>query len=175
MKNDLKTCAENNKILEIRSGSHLYGTNTPESDEDYLGIFMPPKEYVYGLKSVQEISLDIKNKNADGKNTAKAVDKKLYEFRKFIQLALGSNPNILEVLFVNKSNILSINDTGKALLDIRYSFLSKFAIPKFIGYAKSQKHKMIIRKDHFNDLQTAYQLLETLDNNLTFGQVYTNI
>ena len=66
MSDTLKYEAESNRILEIRSGSHLYGTNTPESDEDFVGIFMPPKEYVYGLKSVEEVDLGVISKRADG-------------------------------------------------------------------------------------------------------------
>ena len=92
MSDKLREQARKNRILEIRSGSHLYGTNTPESDEDFVGIFMPPEEYVYGLQSVQEVDLGIKDKHADGKNTADAVDRKLYEFRKFVNLAQGEQP-----------------------------------------------------------------------------------
>ena len=36
--------ALNNLILKIRAGSHLYGTNTIDSDEDYIGIFLPEPE-----------------------------------------------------------------------------------------------------------------------------------
>lgn len=30
-----------NKILEMKFGSHLYGTNTPNSDLDYKAIYLP--------------------------------------------------------------------------------------------------------------------------------------
>jgi predicted nucleotidyltransferase len=42
-----KQMAEDNKILEIVTGSHLYGTNTKKSDKDYVGIFMPDKEFAF--------------------------------------------------------------------------------------------------------------------------------
>jgi predicted nucleotidyltransferase len=29
------------KICKIRVGSHLYGTNRPESDQDFYGVFLP--------------------------------------------------------------------------------------------------------------------------------------
>ena len=31
-------------ILKVRSGSNLYGTNTPKSDTDYIGVFIPQDE-----------------------------------------------------------------------------------------------------------------------------------
>jgi len=172
MSNELRKAAEENKILEIRSGSHLYGTSTPESDEDYVGIFMPPAEYVYGLKSVKEVDLGTEDKGPDGKNTADAIDRKLYEFRKFVTLALANNPNIIEILFVNQENIVDTNSFGKELLANRHLFPSKLAAKKFVGYAHSQKHKMIIRRDHFNDLREGYALLNSFHDKATMSQVF---
>jgi len=31
-------------IVEMVFGSHLYGTDTPESDKDYKGVFMPARD-----------------------------------------------------------------------------------------------------------------------------------
>ncbi len=42
---------EQNKILEIKTGSFLYGTNTENSDEDFCGVFIPPINYYFGLDS----------------------------------------------------------------------------------------------------------------------------
>jgi len=52
-----KEMATKNKILEYRIGSHLYGTNTPTSDEDYnasvniLSLFLAGK-YGSGAESL---------------------------------------------------------------------------------------------------------------------------
>jgi len=62
MSDELREAAEKNCILEIVTGSQLYGTATPESDEDFIGIFMPPKEYILGLKSVAEVDLSVVSK-----------------------------------------------------------------------------------------------------------------
>lgn len=37
-------------IFMTLSGSHAYGLNTPESDEDYRGVCVPTKEYLFGTK-----------------------------------------------------------------------------------------------------------------------------
>jgi predicted nucleotidyltransferase len=160
MSDDLREHAEKNCILELVTGSHLYGTNTPESDEDFVGIFMPPEEYVYGLKSVKEVDFSIKDKGEDGKNTADAVDRKMYEFRKFVTLALDSNPNVVEILYAPQSSILRMTGLGRDLMNMKDMFLSKMCVPKFLGYAKAQRHKMIIRRDHFNELRQGYYILD---------------
>jgi predicted nucleotidyltransferase len=152
--------AENQKILEIQVGSHLYGTQTPQSDLDCAGVFLPTIEYVLGFQRVEEVDLSIKNKDELGKNTQQAVDRKLYEFRKFVKLAMENNPNILEQLFVNEPNIVFINEIGQALLAKKHLFPHRGLFDKFKGYAVSQKHKMIIRTDKFHELQNALDYLK---------------
>jgi len=174
MSDQLRAAAEANRILEIVGGSQLYGTATPTSDKDFVGIFMPPREYVFGLKSVQEIDLGIAAKGEDGKNTEDAVDRKLYEYRKFLTLALGSNPNIVEILFVDPETAVYIDISGQDLLANRSWFVSKLCMQKFIGYAHSQKHKMIIRRDHFNELRLAYKHLEKYDHKNVMAEVYND-
>jgi predicted nucleotidyltransferase len=165
--------AKNNIILDIVSGSHLYGTNTESSDVDYIGIFTPPVEIILGmLPRVNNIEIGHKVKDIHGKNTNEAVDHKLYEFRNFLNLALANNPNILEILFVNESSIQYINNTGQSLLDLRRCFPSKLCVTKFVSYAHSQKHKMVIRRDHYENLVEAQNLLSSCDSNLVMAEVF---
>jgi hypothetical protein len=172
-KEDSKSIALNNRILEIRIGSHLYGTNTKDSDLDQGGIFIPPKAWILGInKGHNEVSFDIKSKDDGGKNTSEAVDRKFYEYRKYIQMALKNNPNILEYLFVNKDNILFINHYGEELLAHRHLFPYRGLIGNFVGYARSQRHKMIIKLDHYQELCNGYGFLSLVEDKLTMGQVY---
>ena len=171
LKHSIEYKAQQNKILEIRSGSYLYGTNTETSDQDFTGVFMPPEEYVYGLQSVNEVNAGTVDKDENNKNTKDAVDKKLYEFRKFINLALANNPNILEILFVNKHNITFINDFGQELLDNCYLFPYKGCVNKFLGYAKAQKHKMQIKSDKYIELVKGLKELDNFTNKTPMAQV----
>jgi len=145
-------------ILKIRTGSHLYGTNTEDSDEDYAGIFLPPPDYLLGLKRVEEIDLSMKDKLPNGKNSPNAIDFKVYSLQKFAKLALDNNPNILEMLFVNEG-IEYIHPVGRQLLDLRHAFLSKKIKHRFLGYAISQKHKMVIKLDNYEKLLEADRIL----------------
>lgn len=152
--------AWDNRVLWITAGSNLYGTNTPESDEDYLAIFMPTEEYVVGLKRVDEVDLSIKSKKDDGRNDSDAVDDKFYEFRQFMNLAIQNNPNILEILFVNEANIKYIDYVGEEILKHRDLFPHRGLIKRFLGYAYSQKHKMVIKSENYQELKRAHDFLE---------------
>lgn len=156
---------EQNKILKIRVGSHLYGTNTEQSDEDFSGIFIADDDYYFGMKSIGELDLSKKSKREDGKNTSDAIDYKLYEIRNFTTLASKNNPNIIEHLFVNANNILFSNTYGNMLLRNADLFPNKIAYDTFIGYAKSQRHKMIIKLENFEQLFAAKEFFSMQDPN----------
>ena len=160
----MKEMVERNKILEIITGSQLYGTALPTSDQDITGIFIADKQYYLGLEKVEEVDLSIVSKSEDGKNDVDAIDRKFHEFRKYIRLAADGNPNILELLFVsqfyNKDNIIFINDIGNRLLENRQLFPSRLIKQKFIGYAISQLHKAKCRPENFNDLRMFVNLYE---------------
>lgn len=160
-------------ILKIISGSHLYGTNTPTSDMDYMSIHIGDKYYYFGLDDKKdEIDLSIVDKNETGKNTEDAIDDKSYEIKKYVKLAIMSNPNILEMLYVNDKNLIHIDEYGKQLLDNKYLFISKKAYSSFIGYASSQKHKMFIKKENHKQLKEAYNFFTSINNNKTHLMQY---
>lgn len=163
--------AEQNRILEIVTGSYLYGTNTETSDKDFVGIFLPTEEYILGFKRIEEVDFSIIDKDENGKNTANALDRKLYEFRKYISLAKDNNPNVLELIFCNKENIVFINDVGKELIKMRHQFLHKGLKQKFIGYAIAQRHKMVIKKDNFFDLLNSLSYLRTFNYGKTLMEI----
>lgn len=135
---------ENRTILLTRTGSHAYGTNTPQSDLDYKGICIPPSEYYLGLKSINEYN------TSDGKNFTKNVagdiDIVVTHINKFVRDAMNGVPNNLDILFTREQDIIYCDDFGRELLSMRKEFLSKALKHKFCGYAHSQKHKMIIKK-----------------------------
>ena len=153
--------AEKNKLLVYRVGSHLYGTDTPTSDEDFSGVFMPDEDSVFGFERIDQVDMSVKSKREDGKNDGDAVDMVLYEFRKFVRLALDNNPNILEQMFVNKENVVFSDKGGfgNALLANAEKFPHAGLKEKFLGYAFSQKHKMVIRTDNYSALENALEWL----------------
>lgn len=150
----------NKIILKIRAGSHLYGTNTENSDNDYLGVYLNTKEELLGLQKSEELTQNIESKLENGRNTKYAVDCKFYELRKFCSLALKCNPTILEILFVNKENILEITPEGEELLKLKHKFLSKHLCNSFMGYAIAQERKAFTKSENIKQIENLYSLLK---------------
>jgi len=116
---------------EYKRGSHMYHLNTPKSDEDFGGVFICPKEVIYGLRSryVEQVS-------------DKKSDVVFYEFGRWIELLLTSNPTALESLFAPKDCVIGkIHPAVQMILDSKELFLSKECFKTFYGYAISQISK----------------------------------
>lgn len=159
-------------LFLMKSGSHLYHLNTESSDEDYVGVFMPKEEYFFGLKNIEQIDCSKKDKDENNKNTSEAIDCVLYEIRKFTNLCFKCNPNILEMLFVNDSEILFENSVFKKyreMLSINCPY-KKGIEGAFFGYARNQQKKMLEKIDNLCIIEDTYKFLKNFlerdkDNN----------
>jgi predicted nucleotidyltransferase len=147
-------------IFKCRIGSHLYGLNRPESDEDFLGVFIPKSEYLLGLKKIEEIDNSTKSSAAEHRNTADDIDDKNYTLSKYLHLALQNNPNIVEVLFATPENVLTMTTTWSQLAANRDKILSQRVFYTFTGYAFSQRKKLTVKSDRYTSLVEGVKLLE---------------
>jgi predicted nucleotidyltransferase len=147
-------------IFKCRIGSHLYGLNTPESDEDFMGVFIPRSEYLLGLKNVEEVDNSTKKSSAQHRNSSEDVDDKYYSLPKFLHLVLQNNPNIVEVLFATPENVLITSDEWEGLVSNRNKILSHRVYHTFKGYAFSQKKKLTVKAERYLGLQKAISFIE---------------
>jgi len=127
-------------LLLVRAGSHLYGTNTETSDEDYRGIFIIPNEYLHGLKSnyVSQLTFGELEKGKGVK-----ADNVFYEVGRFMELLMSSNPNILELLhFRYDKNLIYVHTLMETeLLPFKPKFITKQCRTSVAGYAIAQIKK----------------------------------
>jgi predicted nucleotidyltransferase len=113
------------------AGSHSYGLSRPESDVDMKGIAFLNKQQIFSLNDDPEQYIEEANDGAD-------ADLTIYTMKKFFNLAKTANPNILEMLYNSKDNVLFVSPVGQLLMDNRDLFISKKARWSFIGYSDSQ-------------------------------------
>lgn len=112
------------------AGSRSYNLHTEESDFDYRGLCIPPKQYFLGFNKRFD-QLEIKNPDAT-----------IFNIKKFFSLAYVCNPNILDVLFTEPEHHILVSDAGKILLENREAFLSKQLKERYVSYAKAQAHRI---------------------------------
>lgn len=120
---------ENSIIFECISGSHAYGLNTPESDTDYRGICIPPEDYFLGVYSFDQ-------------HEQKDPDRTIFNIKKFVNLAIENNPNILEFLYMPEDCIIKTTEIWERFVKNRALFLSKKVKFTYAGYAYSQLRRI---------------------------------
>lgn len=128
------------EILKVQNGSKLYGTDTPQSDDDYLAIFVEPPSYIFSTNMAKTIPLHDRGPNE--KNVDAEVDGIAYPLRHFIKLAQDGNPSILTIFFAQPEHIVSSTYLGQLLIARRELFCSLKAGPKFLGYMNSQLQRL---------------------------------
>jgi uncharacterized protein len=117
-------------IFKYLAGSFSYGTNTPESDIDYRGIFMPDlKDYLTVTNMQEEIE-------------GPGEDEKYYSVRKFLSLYTKCNPNIVEFLWCDEADILLSTPEYELLREHREQLLCRNVLDSFMGYATSRVKKL---------------------------------
>lgn len=137
-----------NLVLGWITGSHLYGTETPTSDMDYVGVVMPPIGVKFGLQNFEEAELSTKKSSERRRNNSEDIDLKLYSFDKFVRLALDNNPNIIELLFAPERCILYASPLGRELMSMAPMFLNMRVAHAFSGYAYSQLKRLQVKKEN---------------------------
>jgi len=164
-------------LFLTKSGSQLYGTNTPESDIDFLGVFLANPEFHLGFKNVEEVDLSEVVKDESGKNTKDALDCKVYELKKFLKLAGDVNPNIVELLFANTNPEAVVFNTPEfeEFQNNSELFINQRVFHSFMGYAKSQmkkgKNKAVNYKDLISLQKTIEKFIENHDGIMTVGEI----
>jgi hypothetical protein len=64
------------------------------------------------------------------------------KIRKFFRLAAACNPTVVEVLFTDPQDHVTVSAEGRLLLDRRSDFLSRLAGDSFGKYGLAQLHRI---------------------------------
>lgn len=152
-----------NNILTIKFGSHLYGTDTPESDMDFKGIYIPSaRDIVLGnyKKTVQT-----SRKKADcERNTKDDVDTEIFSLDRFLSLLMEGQTVALDMVFApdefcchNPANI----NIWRAIRLHRSELITR-NVNAFVGYARQQAAKYGIKGSRMDALKRVMAMLEPL-------------
>lgn len=155
------------KIVEIKFGSHLYGTNTPNSDLDFKGIYIPtPREILLG-KAKDNISTS-RPKREFEKNTKDDVDMEIFSLKEYVRLLCEGQTVALDMLFAPESFQTQCENyhVFKYIYLNKDKLLSK-GILSFIGYARKQASKYGIKGSRVRAVREVIEFLEPHNSNTT--------
>lgn len=119
-----------NLLLKGVVGSQAFGLASEDSDYDYQGMFFVPTVELLKLSPDYKPSYKFEN-----------PDTTYHEVGKYCSLALGCNPTVLDLLWLDQYNVRT--QLGTELINLRHNFLSaKYVRDAYFGYATSQLGKL---------------------------------
>lgn len=165
-----------NKIVEIKFGSHLYGTDTESSDLDIKGIYLPTARQIVLSQGKHSISTT-KLKREFEKNTKDDVDQEFFSLKEYLKLLCEGQTVALDILFSPESFHIfkgEAYDIFKTIYSNKNKLLSK-GILSFIGYARKQASKYGIKGSRVRAVKDTIDFLNTLDEKALLGDIRSSL
>lgn len=147
-------------IVKMIFGSHLYGTDTPESDKDYKGVFIPDINDVLMGKIPKQITENTKKGNEE-KNTPEDVDCEMYSIHKFINLLCQGETVAIDMVHAPDHMILESTWEWDWIVKNRKKAYSR-NMKAFVGYARKQAAKYGIKGSRLAAVKKVLDYLDTL-------------
>ena len=122
---------------------HFDGCASKQSgDRDELGVciegidkamgFSPFENFVYRTATERTGNKDEPSRSGD-------LDLTIYSLKKFLSLALGGNPTIVQLLFVPQEKCLIKDAIGSSLQDLAPKIIARSSGKAFLGYLQAQR------------------------------------
>jgi len=157
-----------NTIVKTVFGSHMYGLNTPKSDKDFKGVFIPSMRDVL-LNRIPE-TVKIHAGPEHSKNGPEDLDEDMYSLHYFLQLACEGQSVAIDMLHGNME--ISSSPYWEFLKEHRNLFYTK-SMKAFVGYARKQAAKYGIKGSRLETVRQVLALLVAKGIRL-YGSLKTN-
>lgn len=154
-----------NIVLEMKFGSHLYGTNTPESDLDMKAIYLPEARDII-LGRYNKTANKQRPKKHGERNTKEDIDVEIVSIDRFLELLTDGQTMALDMLFATE-DMFTGNSTlyGRHLFNVikmnRHELINR-NVNAFIGYARQQAAKYGIKGSRMEAVKRTMEVLEGL-------------
>jgi hypothetical protein len=145
-------------IVEMHFGAHLYGTDTPDSDRDLKGVYLPePRDIL--LQRVKSSITSTPAKARGEKNTAGDVDREAYSLQRYLGLLSEGQTVALDMLFAPDAAMTMPPRPLWRQIQAQASRLVSRRASGFVRYCQQQANKYGIKGSR---AATARQALATL-------------
>ena len=141
------------KIVYVtKYGSKLYGTDSPNSDTDYKGIFIPNKKSVLLKYDMEHYNFNSNDNNT--KNGKDDIDLQLFSIYKWFSLLKKGETGAMDILFsLFQEKTQVYNDPSfTQIIKENYTKFYNRNLHSFLGYCVGQSKVYNIRGERFNEL-----------------------
>lgn len=159
-------------IVKMIFGSHLYGTDLPDSDMDIKGIFMPTKDEIL-LNRVPK-HYNFSSGNSGSKNTKDDVDIELFSLYTFVNRALEGQTYALDMLHAPPNMISEQNWIWDEIISNRKKFYTK-NLGAFTAYARKQAARYGVKGSRLNASQLVLDILNNEPDEKRVSEIWDKL
>lgn len=156
-------------VVEMQFGSHVYGTNTPNSDLDVKGIYVPKGEDILLQRVKNTIVLSTK-KVKTARNESGDIDSEIFSLQKYLELLLEGQTVAMDMLFTPKNFYRSKpSPTWELIQTEKHRFIHK-GYSAFAVYCRQQANKYGIKGSRINAVRNTLELLKTVPGDVRLSE-----
>jgi len=151
-----------NVVYVTQYGSKLYGTDNPNSDTDYKGIFIPNKNDVLLKRDLDHYNFNSNNENT--KNSKDDIDLQLFSIYKFFSLLKKGETGAMDILFSmfrEDTQVYNNKEFTQVIMENYTKFYNR-NLHSFIGYCVGQSKVYNVRGERFNELHRFVEYFNAL-------------
>jgi len=146
-----------NTIVQIKFGSHLYGTSTPTSDTDYKSVFIPEARDIILQRAPRSVSTAGRKKAEGERNLPGDVDNECYSLHYYLQLLREGQTGAVDMLFAPEPEHSTL--LWDTIRMNRERLLTKKSAA-FVGYCRTQANKYGIKGSRVAAAKKAMEMFQ---------------
>ncbi|MBU1668931.1 nucleotidyltransferase domain-containing protein [bacterium] len=149
-------------VYITKFGSKLYGTDNPNSDTDYKGIFIPSRKDILLKRDIEHFNFNSNDNNT--RNSKEDIDLQLFSIYKFFHLLKKGETGAMDILFSmfrQDTQIYSDQKFTQIIMNNYTKFYNR-NLHSFIGYCVGQSKVYNVRGERFNELHQFVEYFGTL-------------
>ncbi len=149
-------------IVEMRYGSHLFGTNGPESDFDFRAVYIPEARDIL----LQRVRGSVSQKTDHGfgrKNAPGEEDREAYSLDRYLSLLAGGQTVALDMLFAPEAMMMCPpTPLWRTIVAHRDRLVTRKSMG-FVRYCEQQAHKYAIKGSRLASARAGSDLVRDLE------------
>ncbi len=159
-------------IFLCKFGSHLYGTDTENSDLDFKGVFIPNREEFFLQNYPEQISFSTSDNNS--KNSSEDYDIEIYSIHKFFELAKKGETIAIDLLNVNLKQSEIFLPQWRRIHENRNLFYTK-QLKAFVGYCKRQASKYGIKGSRIKAVEDLLKIMNSVEESRRVSSIWDKL
>lgn len=163
-------------LFLVKAGSHFFDLNSPNSDTDFRGIYMPSLQEFYEGESRRRFweRKTLEGNKTGVKNTKEDTDFYLFSYTFFLELLKRGDFNCMELLHAPENKIIIDSEEMQTLSLMKKALLVN-DISAFLGFIKKEYRRYGVNINHYKIQQDFVNFLKNYPIHTRLHEIWKDL